>query len=186
MRTVVCPHLQTSLAVWTLALDSELVFVGGRRYDRGRPAEPPIGDRVDQLLFAAPLADSRRRPVRLARPLRGSGSGRRSHTWRRGDRRLGRRHVDSVRSMFGSVRPRYFGPRALVEDDSVRSKATSLVNPQLGYGLSRSLRLALDVFNLFNARNSDIDYFYRSRLPGEPPAASPTSTLIPRSRVLDE
>ena len=30
------------------------------------------------------------------------------------------------------------------------------------------MRLALDVFNLFNAKDSDIDYFYTSRLPGEP------------------
>ena len=34
--------------------------------------------------------------------------------------------VDSLRNVFGSVRLRYFGPRSLVEDDSVRSKATSL------------------------------------------------------------
>ena len=30
------------------------------------------------------------------------------------------------------------------------------------------MRVALDVFNLFNAKHSDIDYFYTSRLPGEP------------------
>jgi hypothetical protein len=26
----------------------------------------------------------------------------------------------------------------------------------------------VDAFNVFNARQSDLDYFYRSRLPGEP------------------
>jgi outer membrane receptor protein involved in Fe transport len=76
--------------------------------------------------------------------------------------------VDSVRNVFGSIRWRYFGPRALVEDDSVRSKATSLVNLTAGYELTKSVRVALDVFNLFNATDSDIDYFYRSRLQGEP------------------
>ena len=30
------------------------------------------------------------------------------------------------------------------------------------------MRLVLDVFNLFDAEHSDIDYFYESRLPGEP------------------
>jgi hypothetical protein len=30
------------------------------------------------------------------------------------------------------------------------------------------LRIALDVFNLFNAKHSDVDYFYTSRLRGEP------------------
>jgi hypothetical protein len=33
---------------------------------------------------------------------------------------------------------------------------------------SRAARLVLDGFNLFNAAVSDIDYFDRSRLPGEP------------------
>jgi hypothetical protein len=30
------------------------------------------------------------------------------------------------------------------------------------------LRLVVDGFNLLNGRASDIDYFYASRLPGEP------------------
>lgn len=50
----------------------------------------------------------------------------------------------------------------------MRSQATSLVNLQAGIGFSRRVRLVLDVFNLANAQNSDIDYFYTSRLPGEP------------------
>ena len=79
--------------------------------------------------------------------------------------------------MFGSVRWRYFGPRALVEDNTVRSKATSLVNLTAGYKFTPSVRLALDVFNLFNAADSDIDYFYTSRLPASPPAASMIFTL---------
>ena len=62
------------------------------------------------------------------------------------------------------------GPRPLVEDDSVRSKATSLANLEAGYKFSKKLKLAVDVFNLFNARGSDIDYYYASRLPGEPAA----------------
>jgi len=56
----------------------------------------------------------------------------------------------------------------LIEDNSVRSHATSLVNLQSGYQLAKNVKVALDVFNLFNVANSDIDYFYRSRLPGEP------------------
>jgi hypothetical protein len=38
----------------------------------------------------------------------------------------------------------------------------------VGYKLTRNVRLGVDVFNLLNARDSDIDYFYASRLPGEP------------------
>ena len=77
--------------------------------------------------------------------------------------------VEERRRVFGSVRFRYFGPRPLVEDDSVRSEATTLVNLQAGYRLSNRARLVLDVFNLFDAEDSDIDYFYASRLPGEEP-----------------
>ena len=76
--------------------------------------------------------------------------------------------VDSLRQAFGSIRWRYFGPRPLIADNAVRSKATSLVNLQAGYRVSPRARLALDVFNVLNVRDSDIDYFYASRLPGEP------------------
>ena len=93
--------------------------------------------------------------------------------------------VEGARRMFGSVRLRYLGPRPLNEDNSVRSKATSLVNAELGYRLSRLLRVALDVFNLLNARNSDVDYFYTSRLPGEP-LAGIADTHSSRAPVLDQ
>ena len=76
--------------------------------------------------------------------------------------------IDGYRRTFGSCRWRYFGPRALIEDNTVQSKATSLINLQGGYRLAKNLKLALDVFNLVNAADSDIDYFYSSRLPGEP------------------
>jgi Carboxypeptidase regulatory-like domain len=51
----------------------------------------------------------------------------------------------------------------------VGSVATSLANLEVGYKLTPSIRLALDVFNLFDAKDSDIDYLYPSRLQGEPP-----------------
>ena len=41
---------------------------------------------------------------------------------------------------------------------------------QAGYRFTNHLRLAVDVFNLLDSNDSDIEYFYRSRLPGEPPA----------------
>jgi outer membrane receptor protein involved in Fe transport len=78
--------------------------------------------------------------------------------------------VDTPRGLFASARLRYFGPRPLVEDGSVRSNSTSLVNLQGGYRIFRNARVVADVFNLFDRTVSDIDYFYRSRLPGEPAA----------------
>jgi outer membrane receptor protein involved in Fe transport len=57
---------------------------------------------------------------------------------------------------------------ALVEDNSVRSKATTLLNFEGGYQLGKALRVNLQVYNLFDAEVSDIDYYFASRLPGEP------------------
>src|SRR5690606_13487137 len=69
---------------------------------------------------------------------------------------------------FGSLRLRHFGPRPLIEDNSVASKATSIVNGEIGYQFTRQIRLRLEGYNLFNAEVSDIDYYFASRLPGEP------------------
>ncbi|MGY3531600.1 TonB-dependent receptor [Bradyrhizobium sp. USDA 4452] len=69
---------------------------------------------------------------------------------------------------FGSLRARYFGPRPLIEDDSVRSLSSFIVNARAGYKFDNGMRLQLDVLNLFNAQTNQIEYYYLSRLPGEP------------------
>ena len=69
---------------------------------------------------------------------------------------------------FGALRGRYFGPRPLIEDDSVRSQSSLIFNARAGYKFDNGLRLQLDVLNLFNARTNQIEYYYLSRLPGEP------------------
>jgi outer membrane receptor protein involved in Fe transport len=76
--------------------------------------------------------------------------------------------VNGFHRTFGSLRWRYLGPRALTADNAVRSRATSLVNLTGGYQLHKHLRVVLDVFNVFNAADSDIEYYFASRLPGEP------------------
>jgi hypothetical protein len=68
---------------------------------------------------------------------------------------------------FGALRARYFGPRPLVEDDSVRSQQSLIFNARAGYKFDNGMRLQLDVLNLFNAQTSQIEYYYLSRLPGE-------------------
>lgn len=50
----------------------------------------------------------------------------------------------------------------------MRSKGTTLAYLRVGHQLTRDVKVALDVFNVFNRRVSDIDYFYTSRLAGEP------------------
>ena len=68
----------------------------------------------------------------------------------------------------GGLQARYFGPRPLIEDGSVKSRSTALLYGRIGYSVSRSTRISLDVFNLLDREASDIDYLYRSRLRGEP------------------
>jgi len=69
---------------------------------------------------------------------------------------------------FGALRLRYFGPRPLVEDNAIKSASTTLTNLRLGYRFDHRTSLALDVFNLFDRKASDIDYWYESQLRNEP------------------
>jgi outer membrane receptor protein involved in Fe transport len=71
---------------------------------------------------------------------------------------------------FGGARLRYFGPRPLIEDNSARSPVAALVNARIGYRFDNGIKVQLDALNLFNSAASQIDYFYTSRLPGEPAA----------------
>jgi hypothetical protein len=79
--------------------------------------------------------------------------------------------VDSHRGWSGSLRWRYFGPKPLIEDDSVRSESSSFVTARLAYQLPRGVQVGLEVFNLLDQEASDVDYFYESRLSSEPPEA---------------
>jgi outer membrane receptor protein involved in Fe transport len=76
--------------------------------------------------------------------------------------------VDNFHRTFGSLRWKYFGPRALIEDNSERSQATSLFELQGGYQLAKNLKVTAEVFNLFNSSVPDITYYYATRLPSEP------------------
>lgn len=69
---------------------------------------------------------------------------------------------------FGPFQLRYFGARPLIEDNSQRSKSTTPAYARVGYKITPDIKLSLDVFNLFDRKASDIDYYYASRFPGEP------------------
>jgi hypothetical protein len=71
------------------------------------------------------------------------------------------------KNLFGGLRWRYFGGAPLIEDGSVRSGSSSLLNGRLGYTFSNGIGLVLEGFNLLDRKDNDIEYFYASRLPGE-------------------
>jgi outer membrane receptor protein involved in Fe transport len=159
---------QSSLALWQLDLDSELVFAGDAgTTEAGRPSrrrgiewsnhyiagEHWLVD-LDLAFNKARFADGD--PVGPYIP----GSLERAAS-------LGVSAVN-LGAWSGNLQLRYFGPRALIEDDSVRSQSTTLLNARIAYRIDDTWRVMLDGYNLLDRVASDIDYYYASRLPGEP------------------
>jgi hypothetical protein len=66
-----------------------------------------------------------------------------------------------------STRVRWLGDAPLIEDGSVRSGDSLLVNAGIAYRAGIA-EYRLDVFNLLDSSDDDIAYYYESRLPGEP------------------
>jgi len=158
---------RSTLALWALTLDSELLFVGD-----GGTTEPSDGSKrsgvtlanfyrpVPQLALDADVSLARARlqgvapdaehvPGALERVVAAGA------TWTRTDDRA-----------FAAIRLRHFGTYPLIEDNSVRARATTLVNAAAGFTVG-GVRLQLSVLNLLGSRASDIQYYYASRLPGE-------------------
>jgi outer membrane receptor protein involved in Fe transport len=52
----------------------------------------------------------------------------------------------------------------------VRPDSSTLINAQIGWEIAAPVRLVADVFNVANVRVNDTDYYYVSRLAGEPSA----------------
>ena len=65
---------------------------------------------------------------------------------------------------FGTLNWRYLGPSPLTEDNAFRSPATSIVNARVGYRSDNGWRIQLDVLNLLNASGNQITYAYGSLL----------------------
>ena len=67
--------------------------------------------------------------------------------------------------LFGGINVRYFGPRPLIEDNSVRSESSTPVSARLGYKFGDGLIVQVNAYNLFDETASQIDYFYESGFP---------------------
>ena len=63
---------------------------------------------------------------------------------------------------FGTLRWRYLGSSPLTEDNAFRSPATSILNGRLGYRYDNGWRIQLDVLNLLNTKANQITYAYGS------------------------
>ncbi len=169
VRSEIVPGLQSSLALWQLRLASELLFVGDAGDTEANRASKRYGIEWNNHYVAKPwLLIDADLSLSHARFNDGDPGGIGSHV---------PGAISTVASFgvtvtehgpwFGQFQLRGFGPRPLVEDNSHRSKATVLAYLRAGYRINKDLKLALDVFNLFDRQASDIDYYYTSRLKGE-------------------
>jgi outer membrane receptor protein involved in Fe transport len=168
MRTEFISGLQSSFALYRLNFDSELVFVGDAgNTEAGRPSRR-VGFEFNNYYKAnswltidadIALARARFRGSDPAGPyIPGAVEGVASLALA----------VDQLGGYFGALQLRYFGPRPLIEDNSVRSRGTATLNGRIGYKINAKTSIELEGFNLTNRRDSAIDYYYASRLANEP------------------
>ncbi len=171
VRTESIPRLQSSLSLWRLTLDSELVFKG----DAGatEASRPSLRRGIEWsnryiprpwLLVDLDLSASRAQFT--------DGDPKGSYIPGAIDRvaSLGV-SVKDLGPWSGTLHARYFGPRPLIEDNSVRSRSSTIFSARASYKVDAKTSVNLDVFNLFNRKANDIDYYYCSRLPSDNPAS---------------
>ena len=66
-----------------------------------------------------------------------------------------------------TLRARYLSSRTVDSNDSISPPSTFLINTQMAY-TGENWKFVLEMLNSLNNDAHDIDYFYASRLPGEP------------------
>ncbi|GAC1691237.1 MAG: TonB-dependent receptor [Candidatus Dormibacteraceae bacterium] len=169
MRTNWVPGLQSTVTAWLLDLDSELVFSGDAGTTQASRPSRRYGVELANYYSPSPWltldADVSLSHTRFTEsdPSGPYVPGSVESVIAAGAT------VHDTRGFVGGVRLRYFGPRPLIEDNSVRSHSTSLVSADAGYDLNDHWRVQAEVFNVLNRKSSAIDYYYTSRLAGEPP-----------------
>jgi hypothetical protein len=170
VRTLIVPGLQSTVSLWGLDSDSELVFVGDAGTTEASRPSRRYGVEWANYYSVTPWLDI-------------DADFAFSHARFRNDDPAGDEIPGSIESViaagltfhdlggfFGGLRLRYFGPRPLIEDGSVESSETLLLNARVGYEFKPGWSVAVDIFNLLDREDNDIEYFYTSRLQGEPAA----------------
>jgi len=168
-RLYLTDKLHGTLALWTLDLDSELLFVGDAGTTEASRPSRRKGVELGVYWFASERLNAElelaytdatftdRDPVGGdipgAIPLVATAA-----VNYRGDA-----------GWFAALHLRHFSGYPLIEDDSVESGGSSMVNLRVGRDMG-NWRLQLDLLNALDSDDRDIEYFYASRLSGEDPA----------------
>jgi hypothetical protein len=178
VRTGFLPGLTSTLSLWQLELDSELVFVGdaqateaGRSSRRWGVEWTNYYKPLDWLILDLDYSWSHARYTQ-ADPS--------------GDYIPGAlEDVLTAGATLGqdpwqaTLRARYFGPRPLLEDNSVRSSSSLIWSLRLAAKPWKGGELSVDVLNLFDVKASDVEYYYPSLLAGETPVDDTDGDGIP-------
>jgi hypothetical protein len=170
-RNDAIPGLQSTIALWLLDLNSELVWDA----DVGTtdPAGPTRRMGVEWtenwqpirwLLFDFDMALSR------ARFTDNEGTNGQYVPEAINSMAAAGATIHQLGPWSASLFMRYLGPRALTQNDSIQSASSTLFNSQIAYDLNSKVRLTLDILNIFNAQINDMEYYYTTRLKGEPAA----------------
>ena len=169
-RTSILPGLVSTVSLWALDLDSELVFSGD---SGGTEASGPTRRYGFEFANFYHLAKWLAVDADLAfthgryRDTEGDAP----HTGSHLPNSIGSVVsagvvVNLPAGLEGSLRVRYFGPQPLIEDDSVTEPSSLTCNGRLGWRF-RSWEIAVDGLNLLNRAGYDIAYYYESRLKNE-------------------
>jgi outer membrane receptor protein involved in Fe transport len=168
IRSTYVPGLQSTLTLWWLDIDSELLFIGDAgTTEASRPSRrygielANYYDVTEWLTLDVDVSLSKAR-FRDSEPAGDFIPGSIESVVAAGAT------LHDLGGFFGSLRLRYFGPRALTEDDSVRSSQTILLSARVGYQFDETWTLSAEVFNLLNRDDDEIAYYYASRLATEP------------------
>jgi hypothetical protein len=179
-RTLIVPHVQSTLSLWYLYSDSELQQDG----DTGNTVaskNPSQRYGVEWANYVTPakhlaldmdVADSIARFIGVDSTDAAPGS-------------PGGTHVPEAVGLVvssgitlhdldgfsSSLRLRYFGPRDLTSDGIYRSSETILLNWEGSYQINKTWRISAEVLNLLDRRDHDIDYAYTYRQSLAAPAA---------------
>lgn len=165
VRTQVIPTLTSTLSLWWLDSDSELVYVGDAGLNEAGPGSRRFG--IEWTNYWRPcdwvsvdgeiaLTHARFRDVgaddRIPNsiPVMFSGG-------------IALGHEEGF---FGSMRARAFVGRPLEESGDIEGKNTFTLNAQVGYR-TKDWEVALECLNLLDREDNDIEYYYPSQLSTE-------------------
>ena len=190
VRTTALPHLQSTLSLWYLRSNSELMQDGDTG---GTSASEQSSNRyglewanyytpTEHLAIDFDIADSRAQftqidpddaaqsVVKAALSVNGTPDG--TVNWQESGPggklvpEAGKVVISSgvalhdYKGFSSSLRLRYFGPRYLTSDGLYQSSQTVLLNGELGYQFNKKWHVTTELLNMLNRKDADIDYAY--------------------------